>query len=73
MGEFIELENGGKFMILSAHVLDGEKYFYLASVSEDVRFIFAKLIDNRFLEPVEDGELNARLLKLVADKLDSKK
>ena len=68
MGNYIELENGLKFMILSSHMLDGEKYLFLASVSEDIKYIFAKLVDDKIIEPVEDGEIIARLTVEAGEK-----
>ena len=68
MGNYIELKNGLKFMILSSHVLDGEKYLFLASVTEDIKYIFAKLIDDKIIEPVEDGEIICKLAIQAGEK-----
>jgi len=71
---FIQLKNGMKFMILSAHELDGERYFYLASVTKKIKYVFAKLVDEA-IELVEDNEtivkLQLQLLNRYNDKMNS--
>ena len=58
---FIKLESGLKFMIISRHELDGDKYLYLDSVTEKIKYIFAKVIDEETIEPVEDADIIAKL------------
>jgi len=74
-GKFIKLENGLKFMVLSTHELDGEKYLYLASVTEEIKYIFVKFISEDVIEPVEDMDtiykLQCEVAKNLKEKLDA--
>ena len=69
---FIKLESGLKFMIISRHELDGEKYLYLASVTEEIKNIFAKVIDEETIEPVEDVDVIAKLQLEVVNNLEKR-
>ena len=69
---FIELDSGLKFMIISRHELDGEKYLYLASVTDNIKYIFARVIDEVTIEPVEDDQIIAKLQVEVANNLEKR-
>lgn len=70
-GEFIELTNGLKFAVISTHELDGEKYLYLASVTEDVKFVFAKIVSEKIIKPVEDEAIIVKLANQVMEKIEN--
>ena len=72
MNYTIELKNGLKFSVISKYVLDGERYLYLASDTEDIKFIFAKYVDDQYIEPVEDEEILVRLLELLEKDMSEK-
>ena len=68
-GKILELKNGLKFMILDTQELEKEKYLFLASVTDEIEYIFAKVVDGDAIEPVEDGELILKLTGLVTEKI----
>ena len=68
MSEIITLTNGLKFVVLSKIVYEGEKYLYLSSYDNDIEIVFARAYGDNKLEPVEDGELIVKLLKVVEEK-----
>ena len=74
-GKILKLKNGLKFMVLDIQEYEGEKYLFLASVTEEIQYIFARVIDEINIEPITDGELILKLTALVGDKLlkDEKK
>ena len=43
--DYIEINGGAKFLVLSTHVLNEKKYLFLASVSEKPEYIFAEFFD----------------------------
>lgn len=65
MNEIITLKNGLKFVVVSKVTFENEKYLYLSSYEDDIKFIFARLYDNDKLEPVEDGDLILKLFEIV--------
>ena len=70
MGNIIELDNGLKFVILNKVKFENEKYLFVASVTEDVKFLFLKQLDeNGGVSPVEDGELIIKLSKEVVENM----
>lgn len=66
--EIITLKNGLKFVILAKLELNDEKYLYLSSYDDDINIIFAKVNDDKTIEPIDDGETIVELLKLIEDK-----
>ena len=69
--DLVEMDNGLKFMVLSSHVLDGNKYLFLVSVSDDPEYLFAEFFDGGKLVPVEDEEIIKKLLELAANKVEN--
>ena len=69
IGKFLKLTNGLKFLVLEKVEFEGERYFWLASVTEDVQYVFARLLDNNGLEPVTDGDLLLNLTNMVTEKV----
>ena len=69
IGKFLKLTNGLKFMVLDQIEHDKERYFFLASVTEDVQYVFARLLDDNGLEPVTDGDLVLELTSKVSEKV----
>ena len=66
MENIIELDNGLKFIILSRIKFENNKYLFVASVTEEMKFLFLQQIDdNGGVAPVEDGELVIKLSKEV--------
>jgi hypothetical protein len=66
--EIITLKNGLKFVILAKLELNDEKYLYLSSYDDDINIIFAKVNDDKTIEPIDDGETIVELLKLIEEK-----
>lgn len=67
--EIITLKNGLKFVILAKVELNEERYLYLSSYGEeDINFIFAKVNDDKTIEPIENGEVIVELLKIIEEK-----
>lgn len=69
--ELITLKNGLKFVILAKLNFNDNKYLYLSSYDNDMNFIFAKVNDDKTIDPIDDGETIVELLKLIDD--ESKK
>ena len=69
--ELITLKNGLKFVILAKLNFNDDKYLYLSSYDNDMNFIFAKVNDDKTIDPIDDGETIVELLKLIDD--ESKK
>lgn len=63
--ELITLNNGLKFVILSKLKMNNQKYLYLSSYDDNINFIFAKINEDKTVEPVDDGETIVELLKLL--------
>lgn len=66
--EIITLKNGLKFVVLAKLELNDEKYLYLSSYDDDINIIFAKVNDDKTIEPIDDGETIVELLKLIEEK-----
>lgn len=66
----IKLKNGLKFVVISKYVVDGETYLYLVSDTDEKNCIFARCVDDKYIEPVEDDEINEKLIELVSKDLD---
>ena len=65
----LTLTNGLEFVVLSKLKLDNEKYLYLSSFNtEEIHFIFAKVLKNHEIEPVEDGETIVKLMEIISKK-----
>lgn len=62
--DIITLKNGLKFVVLDKIVYEGEKYLYLSSYDDNINIIFARL-DDKKVEPVEDGDLILKLSEIV--------
>ena len=62
--DIIALKNGLKFVVLDKISYEGNRYLYLASYDDDTNIIFAKLND-KLIEPIEDGNLIVKLLQVV--------
>ena len=63
-------------MILSKHELDGKRYYFASSISEEVKFVFLEQVGNNSMTYVNDGDIIARLLQEViikVQKLEGKK
>ena len=69
IGKYLQLDNGLKFVVLDRIQLDGQGYLFLASVTEEVQYIFARTVDPDGIEPVVDGELLLKLTTLVSKKI----
>lgn len=67
--ELITLKNGLKFVIGAKLDYNDEKYVYLSSYDDEMNFIFAKVKENKSLEPISDGETIANLLKLIDEQI----
>ena len=67
--ELITLKNGLKFVVGAKLDYNDEKYVYLSSYDDDMNFIFAKVKENKSLEPISDGETIANLLKLIDEQI----
>ena len=63
--EIITLKNGLKFVVLSKLEMNNQKYLYLSSYDDDMNFIFAKVKEDKTIEPINDGETIIELLKLI--------
>ena len=70
MDYIIRLKNGLSFIIIKKYVLDGEKYLYLVSDTDTPEFIFARYIDEKIIEPVQDKETFEKLMMLVVKELE---
>lgn len=68
--DYIEINGGAKFLVLSTHVLNEKKYLFLASVSEKPEYIFAEFFDGGELEVAKDEELIKNLILLAAKKVE---
>lgn len=62
MVSVIKLDNGLEFIVLAQLELDSEKYCYLSSKNEELKFISARWHKNGYLEPVEDGDIISKLI-----------
>ena len=71
MKEVITLKNGLKFVILSKFEYEENKYLYLSSYDDcdEIQIVFAKVYDNKKIEPIEDGELIVKLMETVNYKM----
>lgn len=69
IGKFLQLTNGLKFLVLDQIEHEGERYFFLASVTEDVEYVFARLLKDNGLEPITDGDLVLELTQKVSNKV----
>ena len=67
--ELITLKNGLKFVVGAKLDYNDEKYVYLSSYDDEMNFIFAKVKENKSLEPISDGETIANLLKLIDEQI----
>ena len=65
----IVLNNGLSYIVLSEHILNGEKYLYLLKESENLENQFVKCVDDKYVEFVEDVEIIKELSLLVCDKV----
>jgi hypothetical protein len=69
MDYVIKLKNGLSFVVVKKYVLEGEKYLYLASATDNPECIFAKCVDDKTIEPVQDQETLNKLVHLVVEEL----
>ena len=65
--EIITLKNGLKFVILAQLELNNDKYLYLSSYDDNITIIFAKVNDDKTIEPISDGETIVKLLQLIEE------
>ena len=65
MTQIIKVKNGLEFVVLSKLELEGERYLYLSTFDKDMNFVFAKVIDDEYIEPITDGEIISKLLLLI--------
>ena len=63
--ELITLKNGLKFVILSKLDFNNQKYLYLSSYDDNVNFIFAKVNNDKTIDPIDNGETITELLKII--------
>ena len=73
MGNIIELDNGLKFVILNKIKYEDDKYLFVASVTEDMKFLFLKQLDDMGnVEPVTDGNLIITLTHITQEQMETK-
>ena len=73
MGNIIELDNGLKFVILNKIKYEEDKYLFVASVTEDIKFLFLKQLDSMGnVEPVIDGNLIITLTHITQEQMETK-
>lgn len=73
MGNIIELDNGLKFVILNKIKYEDNKYLFVASVTEDMKFLFLKQLDSMGnVEPVTDGNLIITLTHITQEQMETK-
>ena len=69
MAKKIVLENGLEFVIITDLVLDNQKYLFLSTNEEDMKFIFARVEKDNTITPIEDGETIVKLHDMVDEKV----
>ena len=68
--DYIEINGGKKFLVLSTHVLNEKKYLFMVSVEASPEYIFAEFFEGGKLEVVKDEELIKELILLAAKKVE---
>ena len=70
MYRIVELTNGLKFVELAKIGYDGNQFLFVASLTEDIKFLFLqKGESDADVIPVEDGELILQLTERVQEEV----
>lgn len=65
MNKIITLDNGIEYIQLAKPVLNGEKFLFVASLTDNPDYVFLRQVDKMEVEILEDENLILQLLEIV--------